>query len=526
MKKNLLGLAVASFLAGLALTLNAKTWTEIPEPGKIVPASGEYAILISKKTSRNSAWAKVAETLKKRYAGTLVVWDEQILDAEAKLKEAQPRYIAVVAQPEEVDRVMVADLHRMTRRLDPDFYGDAIFGIITARTPADAARLVEEQKKPLLIERGVSTTNCDRERFKRHFFITDWGENEYVETKNGVSGEKKTLPKDKEIVELFAKKFAEINPQYLLSASHATEFNLEMPFGRGLISPANGKFYCFKTGDLNEFRHMLGKPEMVADYAKKAELTALKANDDPKIWIAAGNCLFGDVLRNPDSVAATLLSDYGVRQLVGYTVPTWYGVGWDVHGNFFNGHQDITVGQAWFFANQASLEKLPPELRNSEYLLRADDMTGVDFVEIQRKVARSKVSVTRDNVGRYHDRDVIAFYGDPLFRSAFDVNAKNCQPWKYRLFEKGNKRRIVVEGTQRKERTSEFRFWFPEQCDVEKGIKFFLVKKNPKSANNGTGMPEKEEIDPAFTTTKNFLMLSNPLELAPDERFVIEYSVQ
>lgn len=527
MKKILLGLSLVCFFSGAASALRAdESWTPVDEPGKIVPAAGEYAILISKETAGRPAWARVAETLRKRYSGSIVVWDEKILNAEPELKKMSPRYIAVVARPEEVDRVVVADLHRMTRRIDSDFYGDAIFGIITARSPEAAARLVEEQKKPLLLERGVSTTNCDLARFKRHFFVTDWGPNEYVETKNGISEDKKTLPKDGEIVELFAKKFAEINPQYLLSASHATEFNLEMPFGRGLIAPAKGKFYCFKKEDMRAFSGMLGKPEQVADYAKKKKLTALKATRDPKIWIAAGNCLFGDVLRNPNSVAATLLSDYGVRQLVGYTIPTWYGVGWDVHGNFFNGHQDITVGQAWFFANQRSLEKLPPLLRTLDYPLRAEDMQGVDFRSLQLSLVKNSIPDSRDNLGRFHDRDVIAFYGDPLFRTAFDQKAKSCQPWLYRLEKRGNDRRIIVAGTQNKERKSEFRFWFPELRDVGKEVKFFLAKVKGPSAGKDADITGKEEISPAFSATKNFLMLSESLELAPDERLVVEYSVK
>lgn len=526
MKKILpLFLSFAGIFAGTALPLSAAGWKPVSDPGKIVPAAGEYAILISKKTARNASWKQVAEMLKKRYAGTLIFWEKDIAEVEAELKKKKPRYIAVVAQPEELDRVVVAKLHRMTRRIEPDFYGDAIFGIITARTPAAAKRLAEEQKAPLLIERGVSTTNCDLERFKHQFFVTDWGRDEYIETRNGVSGEKKKLPRGEEIVELFAEKFAEINPQYLLSASHATEFNLEMPFGRGLIAPAGGKFYCFKNADMPAFRRMLGKPEQVADYAKKSELTVLRATDDPKIWIAAGNCLFGDVLRSPDSVAATLLSDYGVRQLVGYTVPTWYGVGWDVHGNFFNGHQDVSVGQAWFFTNQRSLEKLPSALRSAEYPLTAEDMNGVDFNALQRCVVENEIPLTRDDVGRFHDRDVIAFYGDPLFRAGFDQNAKNCQPWEYTLRARGKERRVVVAGTQGKTRKSEFRFWFPEQRDTAKDIKIF--RKKMKSAAGGESISSGEALAPEmFTSTKNFVMLSDSLELAPDERLVITYRVR
>lgn len=521
-KRWILSLALVGFLSGAEVSAD-EAWTQIEEPGKIVPAPGEYAVLISAETAKNASWKSVADELKRRYAGTLIVWENDIASAEAAVKKNAPRYIAVVARPEELDRVVVAKLHRMTRRIHPDFYGDAIFGIITGRTAADAKRLIKAQKLPLLIERGLSTTNCDRERFKKHFFITDWGENEYIETENGISSEKNVL-ENGELVELFAKKFEEVRPQYLLSASHATEFNLEMPFGRGLIAPAKGKFYCFKTSDLPAFRRLFGRPEQVVDYAKKAKLTVLKATDDPKIWIAAGNCLFGDILRSPDSVAATLLSDYGVRQLVGYTVPTWYGVGWSVHGNFFNGHQDITVGQAWFFANQVALERLPEPLRSIEYPLIAEGMDGIKTANLQGCMIENNVQITHDNLGRFHDRDVIAFYGDPLFRTAFDRNAKNCQPWEYTLQARGKKRSLTVAGTQGKIRRSEFRFWFPEVCDTTKGVKFLRCKIKRKSPCKATLVPR--EIKPKFTVTSNFLMLADEFELAPDEKLVIKYFVK
>ena len=509
-------LCAACFIpAGLATVHAAEDWKPVSDPGKIVPAAGEYAILISEATAKDAGWAKIAATLQKRYKGKILTWKENVTELEAALKDAHPRYIAVVAKPQEIDRVVVADLHGMARRIDPDFYGDAIFGIITARSPKQAELLVEAQKAPLLLERGVSTTNCDLERFKRHFFVTDWEANQYVETRNGVSSEKKFLPEGKEIVELFAKKFDEINPQYLISASHATEFNLEMPYSRGLIAPAKGKFYCFKTAQIRDFLRRMGEPEKVESYAKEHKLLSIKPNNDPKIWIASGNCLFGDILRSPDSVAATLLSEYGVRQLVGYTVPTWYGVGWDVHGNFFNGHQDVTVGQAWYFTNQRNLERLPDVLRSHKLPLRAKDMSGVDMNVAHRALYETKAEVTRDNLGRFHDRDVIAFYGDPLFRSAFDQNAKNCQPWHYTLETKGKERRLTVKGTQGKTRKSEFRFWFPELRNTDEPIRFTRVKGNAREA-----------VDVEHSSTKNFLMLSEQMELAPDERLVIEYSVR
>lgn len=518
MKSNLLlpCAATIALLSGISAYAeeNPRAWTPVKDPGKIVPAAKEYAVIISEKAAKDPAWRKVATTLKNRYSGTIIAWKGDIASVEEKLKKQAPRYIAVVALPEELDRVVVAKLHRMTRRIDPDFYGDAIFGIITGRSAEGAQMMIEEQKEPLLIERGLSTTNCDRERFKEHFFITDWGPYEYIETKDGVSSEKKKLENDREMAVLFAEKFEAIQPQYLVSASHATEFNLEMPFSRGLIAPSGGKFYCFGRGDMPDFVKLLGKPEAVGELAKRRKLRSIAPSPNPKIWIAAGNCLFGDVLRNKDSMVPTLISEYGLRQIVGYTIPTWYGVGWGAHGNFFNGHQDVSVGQAWFFANQAALEKLPEPLRTIDYRLNAEGMTGTSINGVSVVIHECRIPYTKDDLGRLYDRDVIAFYGDPLFRSSFDPNAKNCQPWQYTLETRGKERRVTVTGTQGKTRKSEFRFWFPQPRDPQKPITLSLVKDGKKQAFDGK-----------FSSTKNFLMLTDAIELKPGEKLVFEYSV-
>lgn len=42
------------------------------------------------------------------------------------------------------------------------------------------------------------------------------------------------------------------SPQLFVTASHATQFNLEMPFGKGLIVSGNNRFYAL---DKKQFRN-------------------------------------------------------------------------------------------------------------------------------------------------------------------------------------------------------------------------------------------------------------------------------
>ena len=43
------------------------------------------------------------------------------------------------------------------------------------------------------------------------------------------------------------------SPQLFVTASHATQFNLEMPFGKGLIVSGNNRFYALDKKQFREF---------------------------------------------------------------------------------------------------------------------------------------------------------------------------------------------------------------------------------------------------------------------------------
>ena len=47
------------------------------------------------------------------------------------------------------------------------------------------------------------------------------------------------------------------SPQLFVTASHATQFNLEMPFGKGLIVSGNNRFYALDKKQFREFTTFL-----------------------------------------------------------------------------------------------------------------------------------------------------------------------------------------------------------------------------------------------------------------------------
>ncbi len=491
-------------------------WQEIADPGKIVPAPGEYIVVASKKALADPAWRIVVDDLRQRYSAPLVEWENDIAEAEAQIVALAPRYIAIVVKPEEADRVVVAKMHAIARRIDPDFYGDAIFGIITATDATTLARLVEKQAEPLVLERAMGTTNFDQSRFLESLLITDWKPYEFVAGKSGIVGEKTDLPAGSDTAIFFAENWGKIRPQYVLTSSHATEYNLEMPFSKGLLASCGDKFYVFPESRFESFLPLIGQTAEVEKLAREFGLSTLPDSGNPKVWIAAGNCLFGDAARDKNSMAITAISATNVRQLVGYTVPSWFGEGgWGTNSALFDGHEATSVAQAWFFANQQILARLPEKLRRAKVPLEAEGNVGVDAMVVAQIVVNCGEELTKENIGRLYDRDTVVLYGDPLFRVKFSDAATNLQPWKCKLERRGNKRRLTISGTQNKAHKGFFNFWFPEICDTTMPLKFTKI-----SGDNN------EEIAPRHALTKNFLMLEEEMELAPSEKISIEYQVK
>lgn len=439
---------------------------------EIVPAPGEYVVLISEKTAARADWKAAADEFVARYAGTLVRWDGNDADAARDaLRRLQPRYVAVVAAPEEIDRVLIASLHRISREMNDDVYGDFLWGVVTGKNGEEAAKQLAKDE-PLMLERAIGTTNFDQGRFRRSFFVTDWSPRQFVETENFLSSEKKFAEPGAEMAEMFAARWEKIRPQFVISASHATEFNLEMPFGEGLIFSAGGNFHVAKKSLLPEFAEQLKTPKTLPEFAREKNLAAFPKTPDEKIWIAAGNCLFGDMFRTADSMAGTAISAQNVRQLVGYTVPSWFGeIGWGTNDKFFNGHQTTSVGQAWFFATQLLLNGLPENAARIPVPLTATDMSGITFEATVDLLRKNGVALTRENVGRVYDRDVVAFYGDPLFRARFSPDALSVPPWDCRVATEGDAQIFAVRGARGNAVKKDFCLWFPRRFDATKTLK-------------------------------------------------------
>lgn len=443
-----------------------------PEEEPVSPIGKEYTVLISEATAALPEWKKVADALVAKYPGAelCVVPDFSQQNCAAALRETAARYAAYVMQPGEVGRDTVNGLHRAARQVDDDPWGDCLWGIVTGRTAADALRIAEA-KEPLVIRRLLGTTNLHYAPFEHSYCITDWTDAPVMEQSGYQEPKARFYTRDTEegtkiltegMQGLFARQLSEERPQMVVTSSHATQFNLEMPFGRGLIFPVENRFRLLPQAQLSSFgktlrRAMKGDTAALAELAEKNDLASVEPDGEPRVWIAAGNCLFGDANHSADSMAVTALSAYTCNQLVGYTVPSWYGAGgWGTLSSFMGNTADTTLAQAFFLNNQFLLHKtaeIDPKLLDAEF------NEAVISPELQVSINECGAELTpeniRDAVGLVYDRDTLAFYGDPAWAAVID---RSHAPAPFSISWESPKRFTITAENDTQERCG---VWFP-----------------------------------------------------------------
>ena len=468
------------------------------------PADGGYTIISTRSTMAEPEWAAVAETLKAKYPeASICTLDELGEEALVQtLRSKGARYAACVLRPQEVDRILVNNLHRAARKVDDDPWGDCIWGIVTGYTASDAMRIAQAGE-PLIIKRMLGTTNVNHERFEHSCCITDWTDAP-VREQSGYSEPTTTTypaggPEDK-LLGIFNGELSHQAPQLVVTSSHATQFNLEMPFSRGLIFSYGNRFHQLPGHEFKQFGPALRSARQ-GDTAQLASLAGkyseVTPDTTPRVWLAAGNCLFGNAQNSPHSMCVTALSAYSCNQVVGYTVPSWYGEGgWGTMGTFFGNTAGTSLAEAWFLNNQFILHKtteLNPRLLDVQF---NDEMfsPGSILPQLFRARIRLNNQTAQDTMGLVHDRDVVAFYGDPAWRAQLDESHAQAP---YRITWENAKRFTITANYDTKERCA---VWFP----------------TAETGRNATGCTAPEAV---FT---NDFILFPKLELKQGESLTVE----
>ncbi len=352
--------------------------------------ASDYSVVISKATAADPAWKKVADALVAKHPGAVVTtWDAAVTEALPALRREFPRHACFVATPAEATAAFVADVHRLTRKLDDDAYTDVFWGILTG-FDAENALAIASETAPLTVKRVASGTDLALDRVEEGVCYDELVKGHSTVKKPG--GEPRVEKAPDDTTEALVKALNDGAPDLFVTSGHATERDWMIGFRY-----RNG-FFKSKAGA------MRGEDTKGGVFPVKS--------GNPKVYLPIGNCLMGHI-DGPDAMALAWMKSAGVRQMLGYTKPTWFGyMGWGVLDYFVEQPGRFTLTEA-FFANQAALvHKLSGEFPELAKVETCDDMGRC--TDPDAPAAAEKATASEGN-GLLFDRDVVAFYGDPAW---------------------------------------------------------------------------------------------------------------
>jgi hypothetical protein len=362
-----------------------------PRPAAAAEARPGYATVASRKTAEDRGWRPVIDALVAKHGGTTLLWEAAVEDVLPRLREARPRFACFVARPEEVSREFVARVRRLCRRLDGDPYPDCLSGIVTARDPATAIRIASLDE-PLTVRRIASGTEVALEMCEEGVWYCELKQGRMARKEKGGQPREEKAPPD--TTEALAKALTEYRADLFVTSGHATERDWQIGYAY-----RNGQFRC-EGGSLYGLDTAGRRIPIVSP--------------NPKVYLPVGNCLMGHI-DGLESMALAFLGSAGVDQMIGYTVPTWYGyAGWGILDYFVEQPGRFSLSEAVFANESALIHRLTvffPESLDVE-----DGLAGSGRPAAPLSARAREAGLTaNDGRGLLHDRDVLAFYGDPAW---------------------------------------------------------------------------------------------------------------
>ena len=453
-----------------------------------VTQAADYVVVVSRATQSDPEWSKVVEELVGKHQAEVVLYDKHVSESLPALRRIFPRYACFVMTSKEASRQIVADVHRLTRKLDDDPYADVTWGILTGYDAANAL-VIAREREPLVIKRVASGTELAMDRITEGVWYCELEQNRMVRKTPG--GEAKQLHGPSDTTEVLAATLNEYKADLFVTSGHATERDWQIGFRY-----RNGTFQS-KAGEL-------------FGVDTKGQKTPI-LSDNPKVYLPIGNCLMGHI-DGPDAMALAFMKSAGVRQMIGYTVLTWYGyAGWGCLDYFVEQPGRYTFAEAFFANQQALIERLET---NFPDIARLDTPPGAAVrVKFDLSDAAKKAGLTiQDGIGLLHDRDVLALYGDPAWiakmapgKLSYDQALTEVSPGVFaveikpllgeRSFEPVNK-----NGAQRG--------WRP------------IMQMLPKRVKN-VEITRGQELSPVITD--DFVLIPNPRVCEPGKTYRVEF---
>jgi zinc protease len=372
-------------LVGAASAAEIAAWS-LPEP------RGSYAVAVSRATYALPPWRAVVDALRTKHDGACILYSNNLTEARVPLAALHPRYVAIVARPEEAGLNFVVVAHRMLRTLDDDPYTDAMWGIVTGYTAEDALKLAKH-REPLIVRRGLGGTSAlDLGPFVEGRKFDEGNSGKYwIKAADGKTTEK---PAPADTTALIIEALNKFQPDLFMTSGHATPDDWQIGY-----SHRDGQFRCSDGQIIGLDRKGLHFPVR---------------SPNPKIYLPSGNCLIGQI-HQPNCMALACLRSAGVVQMFGYVVPTFYGfAGWGVNDYFLGRPGSCTFAQAVLFNQLALVHELETRFPD----LARKNLGTLDTNRLGAEAKKLGTS-DRDALGLLWDRDVLAFYGDPAWRAGF-----------------------------------------------------------------------------------------------------------
>lgn len=330
----------------------------------LVVRAADSVVLVSAATRYDEGWAKVVAALESAHEAKVLVFRASPSELQDELRRHQPRFVTWVARPAELGPKAAVVMHRLARENDADPYEDFQWGVVTGLNAEHALRLAMPGK-PLVIHTVGAGTSFAMECAEQGYWFSEFKAGEaWEKTAGGVPRE---VTGEKDSTAAIVARLNAGHTDLFITSGHATEHDWQ---------PG----YRYRNGT---FGHQDG---VILGKALDGVVHPL-ASANPKVYLPIGNCLMGNV-PGGDCMALSWMASGGVRQMVGYVQPTWFGyAGWGVLDYFVEQPGRFNLSQAWLANHQALLWRL-------------------------QEVAAGRVPAA-DRRGLEFDRDMTIFYGDP-----------------------------------------------------------------------------------------------------------------
>ena len=356
---------------------------ELPAPG--------YAVVVQQEVHEDAGWKAVCDALMARHAGAeLVTWKTDPGEALTALRESHPAFTCFVAPCTKSGPAFVAKVHRLTRHYDDDIYTDTRWGILTGYDAAHALELARFDR-PIEVKRVGSGTEFAMEMVEEGVWYDELVENKTVAKTGGAKqAAEGKCPSD--TTKLLADTLTDWKADLFITSGHG--------FKRGWQIGFRYKNGVFESEDGNLF----GKDSS----GERFEIRS----DHPRVYLPIGNCLIG-CIEDKNAFAIAMMKGVGVKGMIGYTVPTWYGyAGWGCLDMFVEQPGRYTLNEAFLANHHALVHRLETSFPGA---MKHEPEPGrrVRMAEKLSEAGKAMGVKTGDAAGLLHDRDVVGYYGDP-----------------------------------------------------------------------------------------------------------------